>query len=112
VPSSTLSTRSPGGAAGEGVIAGQLAFQAGPISASLPAISTTDPLLSIVVGVVVFDETFRHRPVALVALVTLLAVLVTGGPARRDRHVLPGGSLRSAAPRGDRGCRGGGPHHR
>lgn len=55
----------------------QLAFQAGPISASLPAISTTDPLLSIVIGVVVFDETFRHGPVALVALLVLLSTLVT-----------------------------------
>lgn len=55
----------------------QLAFQAGPISASLPAISTTDPLLSIVIGVVVFDETFRHGPVALAAGLALLATLLT-----------------------------------
>ncbi len=55
----------------------QLAFQAGPISASLPAISTTDPLLSIIIGVVVFDETFRHGPAALVALVVLLGTLIT-----------------------------------
>lgn len=55
----------------------QLAFQAGPISASLPAIATTDPLLSIIIGVVVFDETFRHGPVALVVLLALLATLLT-----------------------------------
>lgn len=59
------------------LVLNQLAFQAGPISASLPAISTTDPLLSIVVGIVVFDETFRHGPGALVALLVLLAILVT-----------------------------------
>lgn len=59
------------------LLVNQLAFQAGPISASLPAISTTDPLLSIVIGVVVFDETFRHGPVALVALLVLLATLLT-----------------------------------
>ena len=37
----------------------------------------TDPLLSIVVGVVVFDETVRHGPAALVALLVLLATLLT-----------------------------------
>jgi hypothetical protein len=58
------------------LLVNQLAFQAGPISASLPLISTTDPLLSIVIGVVVFDETFRHGPVAVTALLVLLSTLV------------------------------------
>jgi hypothetical protein len=36
-----------------GLLLNQLAFQAGPIAASLPATATIDPLLSIVVGVLV-----------------------------------------------------------
>ena len=34
----------------------QIAFQAGPLSASLPAITAIDPLASIVLGVLLFDE--------------------------------------------------------
>jgi len=44
-----------------GLLLNQLAFQAGPLAASLPAISTVDPLASIVLGVVVYDEQIRHR---------------------------------------------------
>lgn len=71
----------------------QLAFQAGPISASLPTISTTDPLLSIVIGVVVFDETFRRGPVALVAMVALLATLFTAVVALARIDPAPGGRI-------------------
>jgi hypothetical protein len=47
-----------------GVLLNQLAFQAGPITASLPAIATIDPLLSIVIGVVVYDEHCGAGPAA------------------------------------------------
>jgi hypothetical protein len=62
-----------------GLLLSQLAFQAGPITASLPATAAIDPLLSIVVGVSVYDEHIRRGPgggVALVALVLLLGVAV------------------------------------
>lgn len=58
-----------------GLLLNQLAFQAGPITASLPATATVDPLLSIVVGVLVYDEQIRRGPGAGVALVALLILL-------------------------------------
>jgi len=48
-------------AGASGMLLNQLAFQAGPLAASLPAISTVDPLASIVLGVVVYDEQIRHH---------------------------------------------------
>jgi drug/metabolite transporter (DMT)-like permease len=62
-----------------GLFLSQLAFQAGPLTASLPAIATVDPLLSIVVGVLVYDEHIHRGPwsgAGLLALMLLLAVSV------------------------------------
>jgi hypothetical protein len=58
-----------------GLLLNQLAFQAGPLTASLPAIATVDPLLSITVGVAVYDEHINRGPAAGVGLVTLLILL-------------------------------------
>jgi len=61
----------------------QLAFQAGPLTASLPAFTAVDPLLSVALGVVIFDERLRHTPPALLlelvslALLTVAAVILT-----------------------------------
>jgi drug/metabolite transporter (DMT)-like permease len=62
-----------------GLFLSQLAFQAGPLTASLPAIAAVDPLLSIVVGVLVYDEHIHRGPwsgVGLVALMLMLGVSV------------------------------------
>lgn len=62
-----------------GLLLNQLAFQAGPLTASLPATATVDPLLSVVVGVVVYDERIRSGPgggVVLALLVILLGAAV------------------------------------
>jgi hypothetical protein len=62
-----------------GLLLNQLAFQAGPLAASLPAAASVDPLLSIVVGVLVYDEGFRSgfgRSVVLVGLLALLGTAV------------------------------------
>lgn len=61
-----------------GLLLNQLAFQAGPITASLPATATIDPLLSIVVGVSVYDEHIRRGPGAGTALAALLILLGVG----------------------------------
>lgn len=62
---------------GTGMVLNQVAFQTAPISASLPAIQTADPLLSLVLGVVVYDEQLRHGLLPLGAqIVSLLVVLV------------------------------------
>lgn len=60
---------------GLGLLLNQLAFQAGPLSASLPAIATVDPLLSITIGVVVYDENIRRGSLPGVGLGALLLVL-------------------------------------
>jgi hypothetical protein len=58
-----------------GLLLNQLAFQAGPITASLPAIATIDPLLSIVIGVLVYDEHLRRGPAGGALLLILLLLL-------------------------------------
>lgn len=58
-----------------GLLLSQLAFQAGPLTASLPAIATVDPLLSIVVGVMVYDEHIHRGPWSGAGLVVLMLLL-------------------------------------
>jgi hypothetical protein len=58
-----------------GLLLSQLAFQAGPLRASLPAIATVDPLVSIALGVVVYDEHLRPGVGALTGEVICLLVL-------------------------------------
>lgn len=57
----------------------QLAYQAGPLSASLPAIAVVDPLVSILIGVTVFDEQLRHTPAAITGQVVCLGLLAVSG---------------------------------
>jgi glucose uptake protein GlcU len=63
------------GAAGQFLT--QRAFQAGPITSSLPAISTVDPLLSVLIGVVVYHEVVHRGPLGGFVLLVLLLLLVT-----------------------------------
>ena len=63
------------GAAGQFLT--QRAFQAGPITSSLPAISTVDPLLSVLIGVLVYDEVVHRGPLGGLVLLVLLLLLVT-----------------------------------
>jgi hypothetical protein len=63
------------GAGTVGLLLNQLAFQAGPITASLPALSTVDPLASIAIGVAVYDEPIRHGLFASCGLTAALLVL-------------------------------------
>jgi drug/metabolite transporter (DMT)-like permease len=58
-----------------GLFLSQLAFQAGPLTASLPAIATVDPLLSIVVGVLVYDEHIHRGPWSGAGLLGLMLLL-------------------------------------
>ena len=66
-----------------GLVLNQLAFQAGPLNASLPAITVTDPLVSVALGVWLFHEPVRHSGVALgleaaaLAVTSVAAVAVT-----------------------------------
>ncbi|NYG06398.1 drug/metabolite transporter (DMT)-like permease [Phycicoccus badiiscoriae] len=58
-----------------GLLMAQMAFRAGPLHTSLPIIATVDPLLSVALGVVVYDEQLRSTPGAVVAQALLLVGL-------------------------------------
>ena len=62
-------------AGGAGLVLSQLAFQAGPLRASLPAIATVDPLVSIVLGVLAYDEHLRPGTAAITGEILCLGVL-------------------------------------
>lgn len=58
-----------------GLALSQLAFQAGPLRTSLPAIATVDPLLSIALGVFVYGEHLRPGTLAIVGELACLLAL-------------------------------------
>jgi len=58
-----------------GLLLNQLAFQAGPLTASLPAICTVDPLASIAIGVLVYGEHIRRGAPAGAGLGVLMLLL-------------------------------------
>lgn len=61
--------------AAAGLVIGQISFRSGPMSAALPIASSVDPLLSIVIGVAIYDEKVRLGPAHGVVLTVLLVVL-------------------------------------
>jgi drug/metabolite transporter (DMT)-like permease len=61
-----------------GVALTQLAYRIGPMSSALPAILLVNPLLSVVYGVTVQHDTFRHTPEALTVAALSCGVLVIG----------------------------------
>jgi drug/metabolite transporter (DMT)-like permease len=74
------------GTGASGILLTQLAYQAGPLSASLPTV--VDPLVAILLGVPVFDEHLRHSPRAVVGEVLFLALLAVAavGLGRMERR--------------------------
>lgn len=56
----------------------QNAFRAGPLAASLPAMSVLEPVCGIALGAGLFEEQFRHGSAWLVAEVVALAAMVLG----------------------------------
>jgi uncharacterized protein involved in response to NO len=74
-----------------GLLVNQIAYQAGPLSSSLPAIITVGPIVSLVIGVAVFDEHFRDGPAALVgeAVALALVVIAAGGLTRSGPPPVP-----------------------
>jgi EamA domain-containing membrane protein RarD len=75
-----------------GLLLNQLAFQAGPLSASLPAAATVDPLLSIVIGVTIFDEHIR-RGLGAGSALTMLLILMGVAVIQLSRRSAPSASL-------------------
>jgi hypothetical protein len=76
-----------------GLVLNQLAFQAGPLTASLPAITVIDPLLSIAIGVWIFDERIRQTlaavPVEVLCLVTFGAAAMALSKAAARQAASP-----------------------
>jgi drug/metabolite transporter (DMT)-like permease len=65
------------GVGAAGIVLSQLAYRAGPLSASLPALNSVNPLASVLIGVGVFDEHFRTGALAsTVEAIGLSAVTV------------------------------------
>jgi drug/metabolite transporter (DMT)-like permease len=60
------------------ILFNQLAYQAGPLAASLPAIAVVAPLVAILLGITVFDENLRHSPPAIIGQVMSLGLLAIG----------------------------------
>ena len=58
-----------------GLAVNQVAFQAGPLSASLPAITAVDPLASILLGVLLYDEKLHGTPLTAAGETIALIVL-------------------------------------
>lgn len=61
-----------------GTLLGQSAFNAGPLSLSLPVIDTVEPVTAVVLAVVVFRESLAHIPWHLAVQLLGAATAVTG----------------------------------
>ena len=64
-----------------GLVLHQFALAAGPLTASLPAFTVIDPLVSVALGVTVYNEQLRATPSALVMQALSLGLLVAGAIA-------------------------------
>lgn len=70
-----------------GFVLTQLAFRAGPLAASLPAITVSNPLGGVLLGMLVNGEQLRSSPAALAVETLGLTVLITAAIALgRTRH--------------------------
>jgi drug/metabolite transporter (DMT)-like permease len=63
---------------GAGLLLSQLAYRAGPLRVSLPAVTTVNPVFSVLIGVAVFDEPFRLAPGYLAGEVAGLMLMAVG----------------------------------
>lgn len=66
------------GAGVAGMVLAQSAFQAGPLDASLPTLSATDPIVSVLVGAVAFGEAIRVGVAATTVEVLSFSAIVVG----------------------------------
>ncbi len=87
-----------------GILLSQLAYRAGPVSASLPAMNSINPLASVLIGVAVFDEHYRTGPIpstvealALATMTWATVLLSRGGDAPTARLTRVAGRLHRPA---------------
>lgn len=77
----------------------QSAFRAGPLTASLPAVTVAEPVVGSVLGVAVLGETLRTNSIGLVALGLSVAVMAAATIALA--HSQAAGAPQSDQPRAD-----------
>jgi drug/metabolite transporter (DMT)-like permease len=70
----------------------QSAFRAGPLTASLPAVTVAEPIVGSVLGVTVLGETLQTSNVGLVALGLSVAVMVAAAVALAHSQATSAGS--------------------
>jgi drug/metabolite transporter (DMT)-like permease len=68
-----------------GLILNQSAFNAGALAASLPALAVTNPVLSSILGVALFEETLSAHGVLQYTVSALAVVVMIGGVIRLAR---------------------------
>jgi drug/metabolite transporter (DMT)-like permease len=78
---------------GSALVLSQVAYRAGPMTASLPAINSVNPIASVLIGWAVFDEKFRVGAASVGIEVTLLSLVVAATVVLSRRS-----ALRSRAP--------------
>lgn len=61
-----------------GMVLAQSAFQAGPLDVSLPTLSATDPIVSVLIGAVAFGETIRAGGLPTVIEIVSFSAVVMG----------------------------------
>jgi len=87
---------------GTGLILSQLAYRTGPLTASLPAINSVNPVVSVLIGWAVFDERFRVAGLAVTLEVSSLTLVVIATVALSRRSAVRSerdpGSRRTSLP--------------
>src|SRR3954451_3039041 len=68
-----------------GLILNQSAFNAGELAASLPALAVTNPVLSSILGVALFEETLTAHGILQYTVTALAVVVMIGGVIRLAR---------------------------
>jgi hypothetical protein len=78
---------------GGALVLSQVAYRAGPMTASLPAINSVNPIASVLIGWAVFDEKFRVGAASVSLEITLLSLVLVATVVLSRRS-----ALRSQAP--------------
>jgi len=88
-------------AGGVALVLTQLAYRAGPLAKSMPALTVTDPAASVVLGVLAFKETLATNPLAIAGQVIGFVVMALAAAqlARREAEAeaLSGGQTEAPA---------------
>jgi drug/metabolite transporter (DMT)-like permease len=77
----------------------QMAYRAGPLAKSMPALTVADPAASVIIGVLAFQERLARDPVAVV-LQVLGFVVMAAAAAQLARREAEDEDLRAVVPQG------------